>query len=63
MGEFNSLTNYLLVLKGENIRMVYNGTYTSMNTSIWDTHFALPTVGSTIRSVEKVTCMEDRDIG
>ena len=43
--------------------MVYNGTYSSINTSIWDTHFALPMVGSTIRFVEKGTFMADWYIG
>ena len=34
-----------------------------MNTSIWDTHFALPMLGYTLRSVEKCTFMGDQDIG
>ena len=29
--------------------MVYNGTYSGMNTSLWDPHFELPMVRSTIR--------------
>ena len=43
--------------------MIYNGTYRGMNTSLWDPHFALPMVGSTIYAVEKGKFMEDRDIG
>ena len=43
--------------------MVYNGTYISMNTSLWDTYFALPMVGSTIYAVEKGTFMEGWYIG
>ena len=43
--------------------MVYNGTYSGMNTSLWDPHFALPMVGSTISALEKGTFMEDWYIG
>ena len=43
--------------------MLYHGTYSGMNTSLWAPRFALPMVGFTLRSVEKVTFMEDRDIG
>ena len=43
--------------------MVYNGTYSGINTSLWDPHFALPMVGSTIRFVEKGTFMADWYIG
>ena len=34
-----------------------------MNTSLWDAHFALPKVGSTLCAVDKGTFMEDWDIG
>ena len=43
--------------------MVYNVTYSGMNTSLWDPHFALPMVRSTIRALEKVVFMVDQDIG
>ena len=43
--------------------MVCNGTYSGMNTSLWDPHFAPHMVGSTIPSVQKGTFMADRDIG
>ena len=42
--------------------MVYNGTYSGLNTSIWDLHFALPMVVSTLRAVEKGDFLEDQDI-
>ena len=43
--------------------MVYNGTYSDMNTSLWDTQFSSPMVGSTLFAVEKCTFMADLDIG
>ena len=43
--------------------MIYNGTYSDMNTSLWDPHFALPMVGSTICAVDKGTFMADWEIG
>ena len=43
--------------------MVYNGTYSGMNTSLWYTHFALPMVGSTIHDLEKGNFMEGWYIG
>ena len=47
----------------EDISIVYNGTYSGMNTSLLDPHFALPMVRSTIRALEKVVFMVDQDIG
>ena len=43
--------------------MVYTGTSSGMNTSIWDPHFALTMVGSSLHSVEKGTFMLDWYIG
>ena len=43
--------------------MVYNVTYSGMNTSLWYPHFALPMVGSTLCYVEKVIVTTYRDIG
>ena len=63
VGEVNILNHFFLLTKGEDISMVYNGTYTGLNTSLWDPHFALPMVGSTIRAVEKGAFMADWDIG
>ena len=62
MGEVKSLTNYFSVKNVEDIRMVYNGKYSGLNSSIWEPNFYLPTVGSTIREVERGTFMEYRDI-
>ena len=53
MGEVNILNPKLLLPKGEDIRMVYNGTYSGMYTSLWDPHSAIPMVGSTLCAVEK----------
>ena len=33
--------------------MVYNGTYSGMNTSLWATHINPPMVGYTTHAVEK----------
>ena len=43
--------------------MLYNGTSSGLNISLWSPHFALPKVGSTIRDVEKGTFMADQYIG
>ena len=61
--EVNILNHYLSVTRGEDIRMVYNGTYTDLNTSLWYPHFALPMVGYTLHAVKKGTFMADWDIG
>ena len=63
MGELKSFNHYFLVPKGEDIRMVYNGTSIGINSSLWAPHFALPTVGSTIWSVKRVMLTAGRDIG
>ena len=63
MGKVKSLTNELSLLNGEGIRMVYNETYSGINKSLWDTHFSLTIVRSTIRAVEKGTFMVYWDIG
>ena len=43
--------------------MVYNSTSSVLNAALWAPHFALPTVRSTLRAVEKGTYMVDQDIG
>ena len=43
--------------------MVYNGTYSGMNTSLWDPHFSLPMAVSTLHAVEKGTFLADCYIG
>ena len=56
------LTHYLYVPKGEDTRMVYNGTSSGLNNTLWDPHFALPTVASKLIAVEMGTYMADREI-
>ena len=63
MGEVKSLTYFFLVPKGEYIWMVYNSKSSGINSSFWAPHFALPTVRSTLRAVERGTFMAERDIG
>ena len=43
-GEVKRLTPYLSVPKRGDIRMVYNGTSSGLNDSLWGPHFALLTV-------------------
>ena len=52
LGEVKSLTQYFFVLKGGGgISMVYNGTSSGLNDALWATHFDIPAVISTLRSV------------
>ena len=62
VGEVKILTHYLMETKEEDISMVYNGTYTGLNNSLWDPYFALPMVGFTLCAVEKCTFMADQYI-
>ena len=59
VGDVNILTHFLSLTKVEEIRMVNNGTYTVMNTSLWVPHFARPVVGSILRAEEKGKFMAD----
>ena len=61
-GKVKSITHYFSVPKGDDIRMVYNDMLIRFNTFLWDPHFALPTVDSTLRKVEEVIHMIDRDV-
>ena len=58
-----SLTHYFSETNGKDIRMVYNGTLRILNSSLWEPHFALPTVGSTLWAVERGTFIAECDIG
>ena len=49
--------------KGEDIRMVYNSTYSGIKSYLWAPIFSLPTVVSNLRSVEMGTFMADQYIG
>ena len=62
VGEVRIMTHQFQLPNGEGISMVYNGTYSGMNTSLWDPHFALPMVRSTIRAVDKGNFMVDQYI-
>ena len=57
------LTHYFSLPKGGDIRMVYNGTSSGLKYALQAPHFALTMVKTTLRSIEQVTCMANRDIG
>jgi len=60
----DSLTSYFSVPKGEtDIRMVYDGTKSGLNDSLWAPWFALSTVEGLLRSVGPDTFMGEIDIG
>ena len=63
MVEVESLTHYFSVTKGEDIKMAYNGKYSGINSYLWVSCFALPTIGSTLQVVERGNFMAYRDIG
>ena len=58
-----ALTHYLYVPKGEDIRMVYNGTAGGLNDALWDPHVDLPTVASALRMLDRGAYMKNKDIG
>jgi hypothetical protein len=59
-----SLPSFFSVPKGgDDIRMVYNGTESGLNDSIWVPRFILPTLETHLRAVDESTCMADVDIG
>lgn len=63
-GTVKSLTSYISVPKGNNnIRMVYDGTKSGLNGSMWAPWFALPTVERHLRFVGPVSFLGDMDIG
>lgn len=63
-GVVRSLTHYFSVEKGlTDIRMVYNGSSSGLNSALWAPHFSLPTVTQELRSIVQGTHMADRDIG
>jgi hypothetical protein len=52
------------VPKGDdNVRMVYNGTVSGLNDSIWVPSFLLPTIETHLRAVDEGTHMADVDVG
>jgi len=63
-GHVDSLTSYFAVPKGEtDIRMVYDGTKSGLNDSLWAPWFALPTIQTHLRFVGAKSHMGDIDVG
>ena len=62
-GEMKVLTNYFLVIKGEDIRMVYNGKLSCLNNSLWAPHSSLLAFQTTLRATYEGTYTADRYIG
>ena len=63
-GEICSLMSYFNVPKGkDDIRMVYDGTKSGLNESLWAPWFPLPTVEGLIRSLDAGFSMADNDVG
>jgi hypothetical protein len=59
-----SLTSFFAVAKGAtDIRMVYNGTSSGMNSHLWAPWFYLPTICALLRALKVNTYMADSDIG
>jgi hypothetical protein len=59
-----SLISFFAVPKGtDDVRMVYDGTKSGLNTAIWVPRFPLPTVNTMLRAVGENTFMGDMDIG
>jgi len=63
-GEIESLMNYFAVSKGDtDVRVVYDGTLSVLNASLWAPYFPLPTLQSHLRIVEPGTYMADNGVG
>jgi hypothetical protein len=63
-GQVDSLTSFFAVPKGEDdIRMVFDGTKSGLNDSIWVPRFPLPTVATLLRAMEPGYYMSDFDVG
>jgi hypothetical protein len=63
-GNVSSLTQLFAVAKGdEDIRMVYNGTSSGLNSHLWCPWFALATINTVLRALETGTFMGDLDVG
>jgi hypothetical protein len=63
-GMVKSLTSLFAIPKGdEDIRLVYDGTKSSLNRAVWAPWFPLPTVESHLRRVEPGTFMGDKILG
>jgi hypothetical protein len=63
-GMIESLTAFFAVPKGDDdIRLVYDGSVSGLNLSIWVPRFFLPTLKTHLRAVDENTYMADVDIG
>jgi hypothetical protein len=63
-GFVESLTAFFGVPKGEDdIRLVYDGSVSGLNISIWVPRFFLPTIRTHLRAVDENTFMADVDVG
>jgi len=63
-GYVKALTSFFTVPKGDgDVRLVYNGTKSGLNDSLWAPWFRLPTVGQLLRAVIPGTYMADIDVG
>jgi hypothetical protein len=63
-GNVASLTQLFAVAKGdEDIRMVYTGTSSGLNSHLWCPWFALATINTMLRALEPGTFMGDLDVG
>ena len=63
-GRVTSLMNVFDVPKGDSdIRLVYNGTKSGLNDTLFAPWFPLPTIDSLLRSVDESTWCGDNDIG
>jgi hypothetical protein len=63
-GVVESLTAFFAVPKGaDDIRLVYDGSVSGLNLSIWVPRFFLPTLRTHLRAVDEDTYMADVDIG
>jgi hypothetical protein len=63
-GQVKSLIRFFAVPKGDkDIQMVYDGTASGFNASVWVPNFGLPTVETLLRATSPDTWMVDLDIG
>jgi hypothetical protein len=63
-GFVKSLTSFFSVPTGdEDVGMVYDGTVSELNDSIWVPRFILPALETHLRAVDEGTYMADADVG
>ena len=63
MREVKSLTYYFSVPKGGDTHIVYNGTSSDLSAALWDPHFFLPTIKSTLRAADRGAYIADLYFG